>query len=207
MLVDWQFFSNFYLHCTGSTFQRLLDRVLAGLAFAFVYLDDIIIASSSMEQHQQDVEEVFWRLQSAGLVINFEKCTFAVPEVDFLGHRVSARVCPSSQQSGRHPEVSAAGDGFQLLPAVCAGSGKDPKASHRLYVGQPQGDSGGRVDTVDGGGFRRRQDRFRSGRVAGAPAARPGVGGDGGCFRRPCRRGPAAAALAGGGLAAARFFL
>ncbi len=26
----------------------------------------------------------------AGLVINFEKCTFAVPEVDFLGHRVSA---------------------------------------------------------------------------------------------------------------------
>jgi hypothetical protein len=67
-----------------------MDRVLAGLAFAFVYLDDIIIASPSMEQHQLDVEEVFQRLQAAGLVINFEKCTFAVPEVDFLGHRVSA---------------------------------------------------------------------------------------------------------------------
>jgi hypothetical protein len=37
-----------------------------------------------------DVEEVFRRLQAAGLVINFEKCTCAVPEVDFLGHRVSA---------------------------------------------------------------------------------------------------------------------
>ncbi len=67
-----------------------MDRVLAGLAFAFVYLDDIIIASPSMEQHQRDVEEVFQRLQAAGLVINFEKCTFAVPEVNFLGHRVSA---------------------------------------------------------------------------------------------------------------------
>jgi hypothetical protein len=43
-----------------------------------------------MEQHQRDVEEVFRRLQAAGLVINFEKCTFAIPEVDFLGHRVSA---------------------------------------------------------------------------------------------------------------------
>ncbi len=64
--------------------------LLAGLAFAFVYLEDIIIVSPSMEQHQQDVEEVFQQLQAPGLVINFEKCTFAVPEVDFLGHRVSA---------------------------------------------------------------------------------------------------------------------
>ncbi len=77
----------FGLRNVGSTFQRLKDRVLAGLAFTFLYLDDIIIASPSMEQ---DVEEVFRRLQAAGLVINFEKCTFALPEVDFLGHRVSA---------------------------------------------------------------------------------------------------------------------
>jgi hypothetical protein len=82
----------FWLRNAGSTFQRLMDRVLAGLAFAFVYIDDIIIASPFMEQHQQDVEGVFQRLQAAGLVINFEKCTFAVPEVDFLCHRVSARV-------------------------------------------------------------------------------------------------------------------
>ncbi len=75
-------------------YQIPMQRVLAGLAFAFVYLDDIIIASPSMEQHQQDVEEVFRRLQAAGLVINFEKCTFAVLEVDFLGHRVFARVSP-----------------------------------------------------------------------------------------------------------------
>ena len=80
----------FGLRNAGSTFQRLMDRVLAGLAFAFVYLDDIIIASPSMEQHQGDMEEVFRRLQAAGLVINFKKCTFAVPEVGFLGRRVFA---------------------------------------------------------------------------------------------------------------------
>jgi hypothetical protein len=63
-----------------------MDGVLAGLAFAFVYLDDIIIASPSMEQHQWDVEEVFRRLKAAGLVIIFEKYTFPIPDVDFLGH-------------------------------------------------------------------------------------------------------------------------
>jgi hypothetical protein len=80
----------FGLRNAGSTFHWPMDRVLGELVYAFVYFDDIIIASSSMEQHQWDVEEVFRLLQAAGLVINFEKCTFAIPEVDFLGHRVSA---------------------------------------------------------------------------------------------------------------------
>ncbi len=80
----------FGLRNASSTFQQLMDWVLAGMAFAFLYLDDIIIASPSIEQNQQDVEEVFRWLQAAGLVINFKKCTFADPEVDFLGHRVSA---------------------------------------------------------------------------------------------------------------------
>jgi hypothetical protein len=43
-----------------------------------------------MEQHQKDVEEVFRHLQTAGLVINEEKCEFAVTEVQFLGHHVTA---------------------------------------------------------------------------------------------------------------------
>ncbi len=43
--------------------------MLAKLPFVFVYLDDIIVASKSMEQHQQDEESVFRRLLSAGLVI------------------------------------------------------------------------------------------------------------------------------------------
>jgi hypothetical protein len=48
----------FGLHNAGYL-PAAMDQVLAGLSFAFVYLDDIIIASLSMEQHQQDVEEVF----------------------------------------------------------------------------------------------------------------------------------------------------
>jgi hypothetical protein len=59
-----------------------MDRVLVGLPFVFIYLDDIIVASKFLEQHEdEDVDEVFRRLRSAGLVINGEKCEFTVWEV------------------------------------------------------------------------------------------------------------------------------
>ncbi len=80
----------FGLRNAGNTFQRLMDRILAGLNFVFVYLDDVIIGSGSMSEHLQHVRILFQRLQAVGLVINREKCVFGVPEVDFLGHHVSA---------------------------------------------------------------------------------------------------------------------
>jgi len=110
-----------------------MDRVLARLAFAFVYFDDITIPSPSIEQHQQDVEEVFRRLQAAGFVINLEKCTFAVPEVDFLCHRVSASgfaPLPSRVATGDSEAAAGFLRGFQRLQTVRAGGGEDSAAPH-----------------------------------------------------------------------------
>ena len=66
-----------------------MDSVLRGLPFLFVYLDDILIASASPSEHLGHVKTVLKRLAGAGLSINREKCCFGVPEVDFLGHRVT----------------------------------------------------------------------------------------------------------------------
>jgi len=81
----------FGLRNAGNTFQRQMDRILAGLDFVFVYLDDIIVASHSTEEHQQHLHIVFQRLQAAGLVINREKCVFGASEIEFLGHHVTCR--------------------------------------------------------------------------------------------------------------------
>jgi putative transposase len=67
-----------------------MDRILAGLNFVFVYLDDVIIGRRSMSEHLQHVRTLFQRLQAAGLVITREKCVFGVMEVDFLGYHVSS---------------------------------------------------------------------------------------------------------------------
>jgi RNase H-like domain found in reverse transcriptase/Reverse transcriptase (RNA-dependent DNA polymerase) len=80
----------FGLRNAGSTFQRLMDRVLNGLPFSFCYLDDIIAASKTQEQHVQHLRQLFEKLNSAGLVVNAEKCTLVVRTVDFLGHRITA---------------------------------------------------------------------------------------------------------------------
>jgi hypothetical protein len=67
-----------------------MDRILAGLDFIFVYLDDIVIGSCSMEKHLQHLRVLFQRFQAAGLVINQEKSVFGDEEVEFLGHHVNA---------------------------------------------------------------------------------------------------------------------
>ena len=80
----------FGLKNAAQAFQRLMDMVCAGLDFVFVYLDDILIASESAAEHKEHLRILFHRLQEHGLVVKTEKCVFGVPEIDFLGHRVTS---------------------------------------------------------------------------------------------------------------------
>lgn len=74
-----------------ATFQILMDRVLAGIKgeMCYVYLDDVIVYSRSMEEHVARLEHVLQRLRKANLRINLEKCHFAKESVKYLGHIVS----------------------------------------------------------------------------------------------------------------------
>jgi len=83
----------FGLKNAGMTFQRLMDRVLAGLPFVFVYIDDILVASPDLDTHLEHLRAVFQRLRQAGLQLNLQKCELARGAVEFLGHRLSAAGC------------------------------------------------------------------------------------------------------------------
>jgi hypothetical protein len=80
----------FGLKNAGQRFQRLIDRVLAGLDFVFIYLDDVIVGSATEEEHLQHLRLVFDRLQKFGLMLNTDKCQFGVQQVEFLGHSITA---------------------------------------------------------------------------------------------------------------------
>ena len=75
-----------------ATFQRLMNRLFTGeqWRFVYVYLDDILIVSSNMEEHLVHVGKVLKRLDEAGLRLRPGKCAFAQEEIDYLGYTLSA---------------------------------------------------------------------------------------------------------------------
>nr|VZI02490.1 unnamed protein product [Spirometra erinaceieuropaei] len=80
----------FGLRNASQTFQRFVDRVLRGLPFVYAYIDDLLIASSTTEEHMEHLTTVFDRLQQFGVVLNTSKCVFGVPSLEFLGHLVDS---------------------------------------------------------------------------------------------------------------------
>ncbi|GFQ87513.1 hypothetical protein TNCT_305961 [Trichonephila clavata] len=80
----------FGLRNAAQSFQRFLDSLFRDLPYCFVYIDDILIASRNLDEHISHLKEIFRRLDENGLVLKISKCIFAKPEVEFLGHHVSA---------------------------------------------------------------------------------------------------------------------
>lgn len=78
----------FGLSNAAQSFQRFIDAVTRGLPFMFAYVDDILVASSSPEQHSTHLHLLFERLSQHGIIINATKSECGVSELDFLGHRL-----------------------------------------------------------------------------------------------------------------------
>jgi len=71
--------------CTlmNDVFREWLDD------FVVVYIDNILIYSSSLEEHAEHLRKVFQRLRENKLYAKLEKCEFGVTKVDFLGHKIT----------------------------------------------------------------------------------------------------------------------
>ena len=85
----------FGLHNAGQTFQRFIDEVLHGLHFTCAYVDDVLIASGSPEEHEDHLRHMLQCFHDHGIVINPAKCKFGASELEFLGHKVD--------KHGMHP--------------------------------------------------------------------------------------------------------
>jgi hypothetical protein len=110
----------FGLRNAGQTFQRLMDQVLRGLDFCFVYLDDILIASPTLQQHEEHLRAVLARLEAAGLVLNRSKCVFTAEAVDFLGHRVTAAgISPLQSRVEAVQKFPRPENAKQLIVKIC----------------------------------------------------------------------------------------
>ena len=69
-----------------------MNHILAPLLrkCVVVFIDDILIYSKSLEEHITHVEMVFQILQEHNFKVRLSKCTFAQPQLKYLGHIISA---------------------------------------------------------------------------------------------------------------------
>src|SRR5260221_13135983 len=67
-------------------FQRFINEVLGDLMDVCMvgYLDDILVYSDSLEDHQNHVREVLRCLHKAGLYTNLKKCKFHTDTMEYL---------------------------------------------------------------------------------------------------------------------------
>jgi len=74
-----------------ATFQRLMGKVFDGRDwdFVFVYLEDILIALQTIEEHLDHLQKVFRRQRESGLRLKPTKCTFATKKIEYLGHTLT----------------------------------------------------------------------------------------------------------------------
>ncbi|KAL1257999.1 hypothetical protein QQF64_011243 [Cirrhinus molitorella] len=76
-----------------STFQRLMERLFGDqqCRSLLLYLDDIIVFSSSVSQHIERLEVVLSRLKREDLKAKLSKCAFFQKQVGYLGHVILAQ--------------------------------------------------------------------------------------------------------------------
>lgn len=125
----------FGLRNAAQTFQRFIDNILKDLDFVYVYIDDILVASETREHHIGHLRTLFQHLHRYGVVINPTKCTFCVPEVEFLGVKVTSKgLAPLPQKVALIQELknikttpALLGDG-KLLSSLAPQRSRNPEA-------------------------------------------------------------------------------
>lgn len=81
----------FGLSNAPATFQHLMNSVFKAYLrkFLLVFFDQIVVYSSSWEDHRRHLQVVLDVLRTQSLFAKFSKCRFASQQVDYLGHVIS----------------------------------------------------------------------------------------------------------------------
>lgn len=81
----------FGLRNSPSIFQRIMQGVLSPYLwlFALVYIDDIVVFSSSWENHLVHLDKVLGAIAKAGITLSPKKCYIGFSSILLLGQKVS----------------------------------------------------------------------------------------------------------------------
>jgi hypothetical protein len=73
----------YFMYLMNKVFMEYLDR------FIVVFIDDTLVFSKMMEEHEEHLRFLLEKLRSNQLYAKFSKCEFWLTGVAFLGHAIS----------------------------------------------------------------------------------------------------------------------
>lgn len=83
------------------SFQRILDDVMSALSPIFAYVNDLLVANSTREEHTGHLSLLFGCLGTLYMVKKTGICVFGVPTLEFLGRHLDAmKFYPVSRKLG-----------------------------------------------------------------------------------------------------------
>ncbi|KAG0442652.1 Retrovirus-related Pol polyprotein from transposon [Dictyocoela muelleri] len=78
--------------CNAPTiFKTAMNMIFADTGNFIVYMDDIIVYTSSLDQHKNVFKDVFRKMQDNNVSINFDKCKFFETKIEFLSQHTQKR--------------------------------------------------------------------------------------------------------------------
>ena len=90
----------FRVKVVPAIFQQVMNTMLSDLDLVVAYLDNILMNSQNVEQHQEHVYKVFSRIQEYGFKLKESKCDFFMEKIKYLGYIID--------KDGRRPDTERA---------------------------------------------------------------------------------------------------
>ncbi|XP_058170027.1 uncharacterized protein K02A2.6-like [Anopheles ziemanni] len=74
-----------------AAFQQLMDAMLAGLNRTSGYMDDVVVGGRTEREHDENLLNLFRRIEDYGFTIRAEKCAFKMTQIEYLGFIVDSQ--------------------------------------------------------------------------------------------------------------------
>ena len=69
-------------------FQKRMSKILDGLQGVVCQIDDVLVYGRNKQEHNKRLTDSLKRIETAGVTLNREKCSFSQSRIKFLGHVV-----------------------------------------------------------------------------------------------------------------------